>query len=128
VQYLLPSYYLRTVTRIYDILRVYDATRLKWSRSRVVVMNNRTVRCFSKVQLDLMAENQRPQAPVSNSPRIDLATVSKDRMQKRLSQAPQSPMATDRNYNVDKRVQLISPPPEETLRRVSVGQSTLNHL
>ena len=73
-----------------------------------------------------MAENQRPQVPVSNSPRVDLAEVRKDRIQKGLSQVSQSPMATDRNYNVDKRVQLISPPPEETLRRVSVGQSTLN--
>ena len=54
----------------------------------------------------MMAEN----APPHGLPMLDLAMLATER---RISQQP-TPMTTDRLYNTD-RVQLISPPPEETL-------------
>ena len=76
-----------------------------------------------------MAENTRPHWPTDGQqlPKLDLAKLSKDRRSSKPA-TPIAPMATDRLYNVLDldhlgRMQLISPPPEETLnlRRASVS-------
>lgn len=81
-----------------------------------------------------MAENKRPSIMVDSPPRhINFATIKKQRtISKNHNKVLQSPMAGDRNYNaggvdpgndrlsvvVDTaRMQLISPPPEEMLRK-----------
>ncbi|KAF9003433.1 hypothetical protein BDQ17DRAFT_1390559 [Cyathus striatus] len=70
-----------------------------------------------------MAENQHPLDSAQLPPRINLAALSKSKTRTRPTPTP-SPMTSGRIYNVDTqvdpaRMQLISPPPEETLRRVS---------
>lgn len=73
-----------------------------------------------------MAENKRTR---DNAPTIDLAKAIRQRS---ALKAASTPMATDRNYNAaitdifDPARMLISPPPEETLRRMSVRYNVIS--
>ena len=94
---------------------------------------NGTVTCTEDRKVEhclftVMAENKRPLIAIDSPPKyIDFATIKKNK--KNGNKVSQSPMAGDKNYNaggVDDRLsvlvdtarmQLISPPPEEVLRK-----------
>ena len=82
-----------------------------------------------------MAENKRPIIAPDRPKHINFATIKKHGPISKNNSRMQSPMASDRNYNASEgietgdrlpvlvdtaRMQLISPPPEEMLRKTPV--------
>lgn len=112
--------------------------KVEGARSRAVDKVELWSSLLGRCTQSMMAENKRPLSITIDSPtkHINFATIKKQRTISKNNNLLQSPMVSNRNYNASggvdtgpdrlsvlvdtARMQLISPPPEEMLRKTSV--------